>query len=111
MWSEGAVHVSARGVTMDQLAMRMTMVSHRVNRAVLDRTGLTGTFDVDLEFFRPLDEIVARFPPLTAALERFGLMTSFFTAMRQQLGLQLNLTEGPVDMLVIDGAERPDDRR
>jgi uncharacterized protein (TIGR03435 family) len=106
-WREGLLHVTARGVTMDQLAMHMTIVSHRVNRAVLDRTGLTGRFDLDLDFFRPLDEVVARFPPMTAALERLGLMTSFFTAVRQQLGLQLNLTEGPVDMLVIDGAERP----
>ena len=96
---------------MEQLAMHMTIVSHRVNRAVLDRTGLTGTFDLDLQFFRPLDDAVARFPPLTAALERLGHMTSFFTAVRQQLGLQLNLTEGPVDVLVIDGTERPTDRR
>ena len=53
---------------MDRVAMHMTSVSHRVNRAVLDRTGLTGTFDVELDFFRPLDEAVAHFPPLTAAL-------------------------------------------
>jgi uncharacterized protein (TIGR03435 family) len=92
---------------MDQLAMHVPSLSHRVNRAVLDRTGLTGTFDLDLEFLRPLDDVVARFPPLTAALERLGLMTSVFTAVRQQLGLELNLTEGPVDTLVIDGAERP----
>ena len=96
---------------MEQLAMYVPIMSHRVNRVVLDRTGLTGTFDLDLEFLRPLDEAVARFPPMTAALERLGLMTSVFTAVRQQLGLQLNLTEGPVDMLVIDGAERPNDLR
>jgi bla regulator protein BlaR1 len=111
MWHVGAVHVAARGVTMGQLANQMTTISHRVNRAVLDRTGLTGAFDLDLEFLRPLDEVVARFPPMTAALERLGLMTSVFTAVRQQLGLQLNLTEGPVDMLVIDGAEQPTDFR
>jgi uncharacterized protein (TIGR03435 family) len=110
MWSDGALRVSARGVTMDQLATHMTLISHRLNRAVLDRTGLTGTFDLDLEFVRPLDEAVARFPPMTAALERLGLFTSFFTAVRQQLGLQLEMTEGPVDILVIDGAERPTDR-
>ena len=92
---------------MDQLAMHLTSVSHRVSRAVLDRTGLTGTFDLDLEFLRPLDEAVSHFPPLTAALERLGLMTSFFTAVRQQLGLQLNPEKGPVEMLVIDGAEQP----
>jgi uncharacterized protein (TIGR03435 family) len=44
---------------------------------------------------------------MTAALERLGLMTSFFTAVRQQLGLQLNPEKGPVEMLVIDGAEQP----
>jgi uncharacterized protein (TIGR03435 family) len=107
IWRDGVANISARGVTMDQLAMHVPSLSHRVNRAVLDRTGLTGTFDLDLEFLRPLDDVVARFPPLTAALERLGLMTSVFTAVRQQLGLELNLTEGPVDTLVIDGAERP----
>jgi bla regulator protein blaR1 len=107
MWRYGISRISARGVTMEQLAMHMTSVSHRVNRAVLDRTGLTGTFDLDLEFLRPLDEAVAHFPPMTAALERLGLMTSFFTAVRQQLGLQLNPEKGPVDLLVIDGAEQP----
>jgi uncharacterized protein (TIGR03435 family) len=87
--------------------MHVPNLSNRVKRAVLDRTGLTGTFDLDLEFLRPLDDAVARFPPLTAALERLGLMTSVFTAVRQQLGLELNPAEGPVDMLVIDAAERP----
>jgi uncharacterized protein (TIGR03435 family) len=107
LWRDGAASISARGVTMGQLAMHLPGMSHRLNRAVLDRTGLTGTFDLDLEYLRPLDEAVAHFPPLTAVLEKLGLMTSVFTAVRQQLGLELNLTEGPVDMLVIDGAERP----
>ena len=107
MWREEAAHISARGVTMEQLAMHMTSVSHRVNRAVLDRTGLTGTFDLDLEFFRPVDAALARFPTVTAVLEAFGLVTSAFTAVREQLGLKLEEQRGPVDLLVIDGAERP----
>ena len=92
---------------MGQLAMRLTSVSPRVNRAVLDRTGLTGTFDVDLEFLRPVDAALARFPTVTAVLEGFGLMTSVFTAVREQLGLRLEEQRGPVDLLVIDGAEQP----
>jgi uncharacterized protein (TIGR03435 family) len=106
-WRGGPAHISARGVTMDQLAMHLPSMSNRVRRAVLDRTGLTGTFDLDLEFLRPLDDVVAPFPPLTAALERLGLMRSVFTAVRQQLGLELKPAEGPLDMLVIDAAERP----
>jgi len=70
---------------------------------VLDRTGLSARYDFDLEFMP--DESV-----FGGALGR-GTENSdkpgFFTALRQQLGLKLESTKGPVQALVIDHVEHP----
>ena len=64
-------------------------------RMVLDRTGLTGAYDFSLRW-RPddLQEVNAGLP-------------SFFTAIEEQLGLRLQPDRAPIDVLVIDSAERP----
>jgi uncharacterized protein (TIGR03435 family) len=73
------------------------------HRPVEDRTGLRGTFDIELEwspeFPAPLDAPLA--PPTNADAP------SLFTAVREQLGLKLESTKLPVDVLVIDHAEKP----
>jgi uncharacterized protein (TIGR03435 family) len=74
-------------------------------REVVDRTGLQGTFDLDLLY---LPE-----PPGGVALEnpaldpRFAGRAGLVTAIREQLGLKLEPTRGRVDVLVIERAERP----
>jgi uncharacterized protein (TIGR03435 family) len=70
-------------------------LSSEVKRMVVNRTGLTGAFDIDLHWLAgnpvaPSDEAV-----------------SIFTALQEQLGLKLESTTGPVDVLVIDRVERP----
>jgi hypothetical protein len=67
-------------------------------RMVVDRTGLTGTYDVDLRF--------ARSNLQTAPAAGVDL-PSLFTALQEQLGLKLESTTGPVEFLVIDRIERP----
>ena len=65
---------------------------------MFDRTGLTGFFDIELEFAppRPTDD-PALGPP--------GV--SIFTALREQLGLRLESARGPGEFLVVDHVERP----
>jgi uncharacterized protein (TIGR03435 family) len=60
-----------------------------LGRVIVDRTGLTGVYDMDLEWTPASDEL------------------SIFTALREQLGLKLESSRGPVPMLVIDRAEKP----
>lgn len=67
------------------------ILSPLAGRTVVDRTGLAGVFDVDLTW-NESDE-----------------GPSLFTAIREQLGLKLDAARGPVDVLVIDSAERPTD--
>jgi len=92
-------HVEGHGVSMILIA---TLLEGIVQRNVTDRTGLTGVFDLDLQFvpdqLRPQDATDA---PAT------GDGPSIFTAVREQLGLTLNASRGMVDVLVIDRATMP----
>lgn len=94
--------VRATAITMDALAR---VIGTRVGRPVVDRTGLSGNYDVELEF-RP--EISTGGPvdqPITAPPDLDK--PSIFAALEEQLGLRLESAKAIVDVLVIDRAERP----
>jgi uncharacterized protein (TIGR03435 family) len=85
------------------------MLSVYVGREVLDKTGLTGKYDITLKF-TPDENQLARWrmpgaPPLPAPADASG--PSLFTALQEQLGLKLEPQKAPVDILVIDRAEKP----
>ena len=99
--------VSIEGVLKGGMTMTdMTVTFSRwMDKAVLDRTGLTGTFDVELQFSSEGLPGVTTGPP---EVERPPSEGPFiFTAVQEQLGLKLESTKGPVDVLVIDHAEKP----
>ncbi|HKD09228.1 MAG TPA: TIGR03435 family protein [Bryobacteraceae bacterium] len=83
--------------TMDELASQL---SGYLGRHVTDRTGLTGRYAIDLSF-APVD-LSAR-----AADAAQDLGPSIFQALQEQAGLKLESTKGPVEVLVIDHAEKP----
>jgi uncharacterized protein (TIGR03435 family) len=77
----------------------------QVGRVVIDRTGLTGLWDFELTFAPeqrrgPLPP-GAELPPIDPNAP------SLFTAIQEQLGLRLESTKGPVEVLVVDSVERP----
>lgn len=79
------------------------------DRPIVDRTGLTGPFDYTLEW-RPdpaqaRNDAGARRAGADAATP--GERTSIFTALQEQLGLRLQPTRAPLEVLVIDRVERP----
>jgi len=86
----------ARGINLDLYA---TLI--RLDRPVIDRTGLAGTFDIHVEWLP--DE--ADRPDAGAASDPPG--TALIAAIRRQLGLQLDAAKGPYEFLVIDRIERP----
>ena len=81
---------------MEQFALHIT--SH-VGRPVIDKTGLTGSFDYELRWTP--DE-----PSPDGGAARAG-GPSIFAAVEEQLGLKLEPQRGPVEVLVIDSIERP----
>jgi uncharacterized protein (TIGR03435 family) len=98
----GIGHFTVGGGTLFQLA---NTLSNIVGQAVVDRTGLTGHFDIDLTWTP--GQTVQR-PPDTQDPPRADPEgPSIFTALQEQLGLKLELEKAPVDVLVIDHAEHP----
>ena len=69
-----------------------------MGRKVLDRTGLTGKFDLEAEWI----PAQARSGPAAP-----GVGPATFTAIEEQLGFRLESETGPVDTLVIDNLDRP----
>jgi uncharacterized protein (TIGR03435 family) len=91
-------------MTMAGLASRLT---GRVSRIVQDRTGLRGVFDLDIEFSPDLLQQPG--PPGANANPGAtdSSVPSIFAALQEQLGLKLESTRGPVDVLIIDRVEHP----
>jgi bla regulator protein BlaR1 len=81
------------------------LISGEVNTTVQDRTGLAGLFNFRLTW------TPARLPQRRPGSDDLPPIDpngpSITTALRDQLGLALVSTTGPVEVLIIDGVERP----
>ena len=76
----------------------VVLISRFIKQPVLDRTGLTGLYDLKLEW-TPDDAVAATDTNLT-------LKPDIFTAVQQQLGLKLERSKEPLEVLVVDRAEK-----
>ena len=83
-----------------------------MGRTVTDQTDLKGNFDVELQFD---PQSVAggavgpggiAGPAIAPADATDPTGPSIFTAIQEQLGLKLEATRGPVDVLVVDSAQK-----
>jgi uncharacterized protein (TIGR03435 family) len=101
--SPGDERIGARNVSMETIASYLSILGDGITRPVLDRTGLTGKFDFNLEWApesnRPSSSD-ANAPP-----EAQG--STVLQALKQQLGLKLEPAKGPVETIVIDHIETP----
>jgi uncharacterized protein (TIGR03435 family) len=96
--------IDMHGCTIKQLADNLSGYAHfDLGRKVVDQTGLTGHYTFALQWAR-----VDATNPSNSALnapEPDG--PSIFTALLEQLGLELKTIKGPLDTMVIDHAEMP----
>jgi len=74
-----------------------------LDRPVVDKTGLSGRYDFNLEWAP--DE--SQFGGDVGAASSDAPIPPFFTAIQQQLGLRLEATRGPIETIVVDHAEHP----
>ncbi len=100
--SRGLGAIAIDGRPLVQLA---SSLSNIVGRRVVDRTGLSGNFDVDLTWTP--DQMPPSFPRSDEHATASSDGPSIFTAIREQLGLKLVAQTRPDDVLVIERAERP----
>jgi uncharacterized protein (TIGR03435 family) len=86
------------------LSQFMTALAAQLDRPVLDKTRLEGYFDFHLKWSPQATSPDTR-PELSPPLDATG--PSLFTALEEQLGLKLESSKGPVEVLVIDSVQKP----
>lgn len=87
--------ITAGGVTMTEVAAN---IGRAAGRPVIDRTAVQGGYDFDLKWVP--DEILR-------AATRPPDGPSFAVALEEQLGLRLEATRAPLDVVVVESVERP----
>jgi bla regulator protein BlaR1 len=92
----GMVRVGSRNSTMAQLAEVLPGIG-RLDRPLVDQTGITGPIDYEVEFTRELNSAAPADDPETTLME----------ALREQLGLKVEPAKAKLRVLVIDHVERP----
>ena len=85
-------HAIAHSVTMDHLAAFLSRPRMGLGRPVVDKTGLAGVFDFTLNWM-PDGIADSAAPPI-------------FIALREQLGLDLRPQKAPIEILIVDHAEK-----
>lgn len=99
---QGPGQMMGARVTMKDFASTLSTV---LKRTVIDKTGLNGTYDIGLKWTP--DEPPASLPSDAQATPQAEPGPSIFTAISEQLGLRLESQKGPVEVIVIDHAEKP----
>jgi uncharacterized protein (TIGR03435 family) len=92
-WGE----LTANAVSMDTFADTLTSMRDMSNRVVVNRTGLTGNFDFQLDWARDRGDGASQDSPYP------GL----FTALQEQLGLKLKAERATVNVVVVDSVTEP----
>jgi len=116
MMSPNALTMQSAGVPIANL---VNILSQQVGRNIIDKTGLKGLFDFKLQFSPEGLSLPGAPPglalgpgagpagvgpsPATAAADP---VPSLFTAI-QDLGLRLESSKGPVEVLVVESAQKP----
>jgi uncharacterized protein (TIGR03435 family) len=109
----GRAHLQAGAMQIKSLT---DMISRQVDRPVIDETGLTKYYDVELEF-KPEGGMMMRGMPMpmprgdgagggSGPAAEGVEAPSIFTALQDQLGLKLESKRGPIETIVVDRIEK-----
>ena len=90
-------------MTMEVIARSLSTLPLGLDRPVIDKTGLKGSFDWTLQF---TPEPV-RTPASDSSLPPAPVGTTGIEALRDQLGLKVEPARASLAFLVVDKVERP----
>lgn len=103
--------LNAHGTPIMSLAR---LISQQIGATVVDKTGLTGSYDFTLSFTPdmamgtgPMMRPPGGAPPPDGAQTQEPVGPSLFTAVQEQLGLRLVAHKEPEDVIVIEQIEQP----
>ncbi len=111
----GRMHLMSGSTTVSKFT---DTLASQLDRPVVDMTGLTGKYDIVLDFAPDPAVMQARMGamgvgPPPGAMHEAGSSpddpngsATIFSALTEQLGLRLEARKGPVDLLVIDSAQK-----
>jgi uncharacterized protein (TIGR03435 family) len=110
---DGRMRLQGDAMTMARLSDILSMA---LGRPVVDKTGLTGAYDIRLDFspegmgmmrIGPKGPLVGGGGnPAEGTSDSNDSGPTIFTAIQEQLGLKLESRKGPVDLLVVDSVEK-----
>ena len=92
-----AGHLDGYGASMGELADQL---SRMFGRPVFDKTGMAGSFDFKLDYAAVEVQRDPNSVPAAAAAD-------IFAAIQEQLGLRLEASKAPIDVLIVDKIEKP----
>jgi uncharacterized protein (TIGR03435 family) len=101
----GTIRIVGTAIPLSDFVISL---SRQVNRPVIDKTNLTGLFDLRLEF---VPDGVTSAPPVAGQTAPVGASDPagpfLLEAVERELGLKLESAKGPVEVLVIDSVSKP----
>lgn len=109
----GRIRLSSSSIVASRISLGLLVqtLSQMLGRTTLDRTGPKGVYDVELKWTPDQSTTNGPFadapapgfepPPLDATAP------NIFTSLQEQLGLKLEASKGPAEVIVIDSVERP----
>lgn len=98
--------ITGSAITVGQLVS--SLASYYLDRPVVDRTNVTGTYNISVAWSEPGGARPVPPPEERNRSNNDGYpQTSLFTSLEEQLGLRLTSTKGSVEVMVIDHLEKP----
>jgi uncharacterized protein (TIGR03435 family) len=99
----GDLHVTNANMADFVELMQQTVL----DRPVLDQTGLAGRFDFALKWTPDDSQFAGMAAKIPSPTDSANVPPGLYTAIQEQIGLKLDATKAPAEVLVIDHVEKP----
>ncbi|MGH9647775.1 MAG: TIGR03435 family protein [Bryobacteraceae bacterium] len=107
-WGFGRTPSGTRIIFRNAPLSQVTAVlQNSMDKPVVDQSGLSGRYDFTVTFTPDPAQAALIGGPAPPAADNPDAASDLFTAFQQQLGLKLESTKAPVDVMVIDKVEKP----